>query len=77
MELHCLRPVQQKESRRHKLQGPPQPKQAMVANGMFEGNLIFINGLLWWTASVVWWSEFLSADPEVPGSIPGATRFSE
>jgi hypothetical protein len=29
------------------------------------------------TASVGWWSEFLSANPEVPGSIPGATRFSE
>jgi hypothetical protein len=24
---------------------------------------------------VVQWSEFLHADPEVPGSIPGATRF--
>jgi hypothetical protein len=29
------------------------------------------------TASVVWWSEFLATDPEVPGSIPDATRFSE
>jgi hypothetical protein len=29
------------------------------------------------TASVVWWSEFLAADPKVSGSIPGATRFSE
>jgi hypothetical protein len=29
------------------------------------------------TASVVWWSEFLAANPEVPGSIPCATRFSE
>jgi hypothetical protein len=29
------------------------------------------------TASVVQWSEFLGTDPEVPGSIPGATRFSE
>jgi hypothetical protein len=26
---------------------------------------------------VVWWSEFLAANPEVPGAIPGATRFSE
>jgi hypothetical protein len=25
----------------------------------------------------VWWSEFLATDPEVPGSIPGAARFSE
>jgi hypothetical protein len=29
------------------------------------------------TASVVYWSEFLATVPEVPGSIPGATRFSE
>jgi hypothetical protein len=29
------------------------------------------------TASVVWWSEFLATDPDVPGSIPGDTRFSE
>jgi hypothetical protein len=29
------------------------------------------------TASVVQCSEFLAIDPEVPGSIPGATRFSE
>jgi len=27
------------------------------------------------TASVVQWSEFLATDTEVPGSIPGATRF--
>jgi hypothetical protein len=29
------------------------------------------------TASVVYWLEFLAANPEVPGSIPCATRFSE
>jgi hypothetical protein len=29
------------------------------------------------TASVVWWSEFLNTDPEVAGSIPGETKFSE
>jgi hypothetical protein len=28
------------------------------------------------TASVVQWSEFLATDPDVPGSIPGVTRFS-
>jgi hypothetical protein len=28
-----------------------------------------------WTASVVYWSEFLAANPEVPGSILGVTRF--
>jgi hypothetical protein len=30
-----------------------------------------------YTACVVWCSEFLAADPEVPGSIPGHARFSE
>jgi hypothetical protein len=25
----------------------------------------------------LWWPGFLAADPEVPGSIPGAARFSE
>jgi hypothetical protein len=29
------------------------------------------------TASVVKWSEFLATDPEVRGSFPGASRFSE
>jgi hypothetical protein len=29
------------------------------------------------TASVVTWSEFMAADTEIPGSIAGATRFSE
>jgi hypothetical protein len=29
------------------------------------------------TASVVSWSESLAADPEVPGSITGAAKFSE
>jgi hypothetical protein len=29
------------------------------------------------TASVVCWSEFLTTDPEVPGSIPCASRFYE
>jgi hypothetical protein len=29
------------------------------------------------TASVVQWSQFLIADHEVPGTIPGAARFSE
>jgi hypothetical protein len=33
--------------------------------------------ILYRTASVVLWSEFLATDPEVLGSIPGATRFSE
>jgi hypothetical protein len=29
------------------------------------------------TASVVEWSEFLATDPEVPGSIPGTSRFTK
>jgi hypothetical protein len=29
------------------------------------------------TASVVWWSEFPAAEPEVLGLIPDANRFSE
>jgi hypothetical protein len=29
------------------------------------------------TASLVYWLEFLATDPEVSGSIPGATRLSE
>jgi hypothetical protein len=29
------------------------------------------------TPSVFWWSEFLVTDPEVPGTIPCATKFSE
>jgi hypothetical protein len=29
------------------------------------------------TASVVYWSEFLATDPEVPGPIPGAISFSK
>jgi hypothetical protein len=31
---------------------------------------------MWVSASVVKWSEFLATVPEVPGSIPSATRFS-
>jgi hypothetical protein len=30
--------------------------------------------ILYWTASAVYWSEFLATDSEVPGSIPGAIR---
>jgi hypothetical protein len=36
--------------------------------------------LEWYSAPqsllVIEWSDFLAADPEVPGSIPGAARFS-
>jgi hypothetical protein len=38
---------------------------------------ITITYILVKTASMVYWSEFLATDPEVSGSIPGATRFSE
>jgi hypothetical protein len=33
--------------------------------------------VFYFTGSVVKCSEFLATDPEVPDSIPGATRFSE
>jgi hypothetical protein len=33
--------------------------------------------MVFFSYSVVWWPEFLDVNPEVPGSIPGATRFSE
>jgi hypothetical protein len=29
------------------------------------------------SSSAVYWSEVLAANPEVPGSIPGVTKFSE
>jgi hypothetical protein len=35
---------------------------------------IFIDEL---TVSVVYWSKFLTTDPEVPGSMSGATRLFE
>jgi hypothetical protein len=45
----------------------------------------FSNGHVWFkqsvtsemTASVAEWSEFLAANPEVPGLISGSTKFSE
>jgi hypothetical protein len=38
---------------------------------------IKISVIFFMTASMVWWSEFLTANPEVLGSIPGAARFSK
>jgi hypothetical protein len=38
---------------------------------------LFKLNIFYRTASVVLWPEFPATDPEVPGSIPGATRFSE
>jgi hypothetical protein len=40
-------------------------------------NIIILQLLTQVIASVVQWSEFLDADPEVSDSIPGATIFSE
>jgi hypothetical protein len=37
--------------------------------------IIIVEYRCYWTTSVVWCSEFLATDPEVSGSIPGATRF--
>jgi hypothetical protein len=37
---------------------------------IFSRNKVYIDMILKW-------SEFLPTDPEIPGSIPGATRFSE
>ena len=38
---------------------------------------IMSSRIIFRTASVVQWSEFLATDTEVSGSNPGATRFSE
>jgi hypothetical protein len=49
----------------------------------FEGKIMLISMLnkqnvgMWGISYVVYWSEFLATDPEVTGSIPGATIFSE
>jgi hypothetical protein len=48
--------------------GISRPRVLAITNNLYKGCS---------TASVVSWSEFLAIDPEVPGSIPGATRFSE
>jgi hypothetical protein len=50
---------------------PPQPVTAITLL------LFFFILLIVSIASVVWWPEFLAADRQVSGSIPGATRFSE
>jgi hypothetical protein len=33
-------------------------------------SFLFVGYLAYLTASMVYWSEFLATDPEVPGSIP-------
>jgi hypothetical protein len=45
---------------------------SVVVCDLGEGGLLSLKG-----ASVVQCSEFLAANPEVTGSIPGVTRFSE
>jgi hypothetical protein len=40
-------------------------------------SVIFGKRVATWTTSVVEWSAFLVANLEVPGLIPGATRFSK
>jgi hypothetical protein len=42
---------------------------------MFQQLLVLIwRGKMWeWTSLVVYWSEFLTTDYEVPGSVPGST----
>jgi hypothetical protein len=39
--------------------------------------IIIIIIIILWTAYVVYWSEFLAAGPEVPGSIPNLVRINE
>jgi hypothetical protein len=55
--------------------------QRAVVSSMRSSDTIFIRLVLLMfkclTASMVKWSEFLPTDSKVPGSIPGATRFSE
>jgi hypothetical protein len=52
------------------------PFHNILAKPSLQSFFIFIYGASV-TASVVWWSEFLAANPEVTGSIPGAPRYSE
>jgi hypothetical protein len=46
--------------------------QCMERHGVFIPGLCQLRNY-----SVIYLSEFLAANPEVPGPIPGATRFSE
>jgi hypothetical protein len=39
-------------------------------------SISFSYALLFLTASVIQWSDFLAANPEAPSSIPGTTKFS-
>jgi hypothetical protein len=52
-----------------------------MRNRMHSPNIKIINAFIYVMEKKVdrlsKWSEFLATDPEIPGSIPGANRFSE
>jgi hypothetical protein len=57
-------------------------KMSLCSTWSRQIKLIFTYQIMWinktlFCASVVWWSELLATDPEVPGLIPGASSFSE
>jgi hypothetical protein len=47
-----------------------------IYNDVIDFFLIYLTFPARPTASVVQWPEFLAVNPEVPGSIPSATKFS-
>jgi hypothetical protein len=57
----------------------PQIRQRPLPFASFpiQSLLIIISFKYYTTYSVVYWSEFLATDLEIPASIPGATKFSE
>jgi hypothetical protein len=57
--------------------GVPQSLRANAEIVPRLGHNCFLPNIFQFTASVVYWSEFLATDPEVLGSITGASRFSE
>jgi hypothetical protein len=59
------------------LPGEMPSKSIKLANLKFLASVYIFLLLIFSTASVVKWSEFLATDPEVPVSIPGAATFSE
>jgi hypothetical protein len=51
-------------------------RQHFVACKSSQGGLHYVSIKFFYkNASLVSWPEFLAADPQVPGSIPGSTRF--
>jgi hypothetical protein len=56
------------------------PRIPTVRHSLYEEKLGKFCAFFWYiykTASVFYWLEFLAANTEFSGSIPGATRFSE